>query len=312
MGLTITNNLSWNNHILSLIQKASRRLFILKKYKNILPRPALEQIYTSMIRPILEYGDVIYDSIPLSIGQSLENIQRQAAIACTGAYRHTKHSSLLSEVGWEPLLCRRKQHKATLLYKIIKKIYPAYLYRHIHFPPPLGYNLRHQQQIVPRYARLDMSIKSFFPSATREWNRLPLQVRNSVSVLALKSRLRDSPRNIYKKLSVGTKGIWLSRLRMELSPLNYHRRRYNFIQFSTCPSCNTQPETIKHFFFTCPTYSVARRELLDSLQNDLGLDTQNLDKLIETILHGKHIRPDLHTILYNQVCKYMADTHRFM
>ena len=157
-----------------------------------------------------------------------------------------------------------------------------------------------------------MSINSYFPSATREWNSLPPEVRNSVSVLTFKSRLRDSHKNPYKKLSVGTKGVWLSRLRMELSPLNQHRCKYNFIQYSTCPACNTLPETTPHFFFKCPTYRLARREFFDSLQNDLGLDTQNLTKLLETILHGKHIRPDLRTDLYNIVCKYMAETHRFM
>ena len=55
LGLTITNNLSWNNHIISLIKKASKRLFILKKYINILPQPAFIKIYTGMILPILEY-----------------------------------------------------------------------------------------------------------------------------------------------------------------------------------------------------------------------------------------------------------------
>ena len=56
-----------------------------------------------MVRPIIEYGDAIYDGMPLSPGQSLEKVQRRAAIICTGAYRHTETQTLLREVGWEPL-----------------------------------------------------------------------------------------------------------------------------------------------------------------------------------------------------------------
>ena len=117
LGLTITNNLSWQSHIFNLIKKASIRLFILNKYKYILPRSALITIYLSLIRPILEYGDVIYDSAPLSTVQPLENLQRQAALACSGAYRHTKHQNLLNELGWEPLTTRRLHHKLIVFFK---------------------------------------------------------------------------------------------------------------------------------------------------------------------------------------------------
>ena len=115
LGLTINQNLNWNNHVLKLLAKASKRLYILRKYRNLLPRIALTRIYTSMIRPILEFGDIIYDSTTLSTGQSLESFQRQAAIICSGAYRHTSYTSLLHELGWEELSTRRKHHKLILL-----------------------------------------------------------------------------------------------------------------------------------------------------------------------------------------------------
>ena len=81
LGLTICNNLNWDMHIKNLIHKASKRLIVLKKHKWLLPRVALEKIYIAMIRPILEYGHIIYDNCSSSAAQSLENLQRQAAIA---------------------------------------------------------------------------------------------------------------------------------------------------------------------------------------------------------------------------------------
>ena len=265
-----------------------------------------------MIHPILEYGDVIYDNASLSIGQSLENIQRQAAIACTGAYRHTKHKTLLSEVGWETLSSRRRQHKLCLFFKIFKHIYPGYLFRFLVFSANSGYNLRNNHVLIPRFSRLTISFHSFFPSTTREWNKLSHQIQNSISANSFKSRLRENTINPFYKLCTGKQGVWLSRLRMELSPLNAHRAKYCFIPNSICPACNTAPEMVQHYFLSCPTFNYARISLLSSLENDLGLDTQNHQKLLDTIFHGKHIAPYLHTVLLHHVCTYMSCTNRFI
>jgi hypothetical protein len=53
-----------------------------------------------MIHSLLEYSGVIIDGSPDIHIKRLENIQRQAALACTGAYRHTNHEKLL---GWPSL-----------------------------------------------------------------------------------------------------------------------------------------------------------------------------------------------------------------
>ena len=126
LGVTLTNNLSWNEHILSLIDKSSKRMFILRSYRTILPRRALIQLYKTMILPLLEYGDILYNNTTQQISQTLENIQRQAALICTGAYRHTKHNTLLSDLSWEPLANRRRFHQLILFYKIYHRIYPNY------------------------------------------------------------------------------------------------------------------------------------------------------------------------------------------
>ena len=200
----------------------------------------------------------------------------------------------------------------TLFYKILKKIYPEYLYRFIHFAPDTGYSLRNSPSIIPRFSRLSLSLNSFFPSTSREWNQLPSRTQGAVSVNTFKALLRDRPINPYKKVCSGQKGTWLSRLRMGLSPLNHHRRAYNFIADPTCPACNSYPETTFHYFLKCPAYRLARIDFFNALEHDLGIDTQNSTKLLEVILYGKHISPNLHTPLYILVCKFMTETTRFI
>ena len=58
LGVTMNKSLSWNEHVYNLISKAHKRMFILNHFRSILPRIALELIYTSMICLVLEFGVV--------------------------------------------------------------------------------------------------------------------------------------------------------------------------------------------------------------------------------------------------------------
>ena len=89
-----------------------------------------------MKRPVLEFRYVLYNSVSLSNGQAIESIQRQSAIICTGAYRHTCHSTLLSELGWDVMADSRYFYKLCIFYKYFHQIYPPYLYNHLHFSTP--------------------------------------------------------------------------------------------------------------------------------------------------------------------------------
>lgn len=66
LGLTINSELSWSEHIDSIVSKASKRLSILRKLKFTLDRSSLEKMYLSFIRPILEYADIVWDNLPFT------------------------------------------------------------------------------------------------------------------------------------------------------------------------------------------------------------------------------------------------------
>jgi hypothetical protein len=59
--VTISDDGSWNKHIELVIDKAYSRLNILRMLKFRLDRLSLEKLYLSFIRPLLEYGDVVWD-----------------------------------------------------------------------------------------------------------------------------------------------------------------------------------------------------------------------------------------------------------
>jgi hypothetical protein len=109
-------------------------------------RNVLINIYLSFIRPILEYGNVIWDNCTQNEANLLENVQVEAGRIITGLRVNSSRSKLYSELDWEPLYKRREKQKLILLHKIINGLTPDYMYdmiqpytENIH-----DYNLRQQ------------------------------------------------------------------------------------------------------------------------------------------------------------------------
>ena len=75
LGLVFQNNMLWWSHIQNIIEKVSKRLNTLKLLKYKVNRSTLTCLYKSMIRPLMEYGDVIWDNCSEGEASLLEHIQ---------------------------------------------------------------------------------------------------------------------------------------------------------------------------------------------------------------------------------------------
>ena len=61
LGVTFSRDLSWKVHIDEITAKANKRLGILRPLKHKVDRKTLECIYKTLIRPVMEYADVVWD-----------------------------------------------------------------------------------------------------------------------------------------------------------------------------------------------------------------------------------------------------------
>ena len=75
-----------------------------------------------MIRPLLDYCDVIYDSCTMYESERLDKLQRKPSLLCTGAFRITGNEKVLKELGWSKLANRRTNHRLVLFYKILNNL----------------------------------------------------------------------------------------------------------------------------------------------------------------------------------------------
>ena len=166
-------------------------------------------IYISFIRPILEYGDVVWSNCNQQEKQELEKIQIEAARIVTGTAKLVSIHALYDETGWETFESRRYKHKLVLFYKMQSMISPLYLSSLV--PPTVDsfsrYNLRNANDIRTVEARTNLYYQSFLPSVVRDWNSLDDEDRTSASVSSFKNRLNRNRTIIPKYYYVGDRKL---------------------------------------------------------------------------------------------------------
>ena len=87
LGLTFDVKLDWKNHVNHICTKASQRVSNIKRIRHLIPRTTAGTLYKSLVRPILEYGDIIFDNTTQAMKKLIDQVQRDALIMITCAYR---------------------------------------------------------------------------------------------------------------------------------------------------------------------------------------------------------------------------------
>ena len=144
LGIYFRNDVSLHKQISYINEKAWARINIMKRLKFVLDRKSLETIYISFTRPILEYGNGIWDNCQQYEKDDLVKIQIEAARTATGTTILVSIVSLYSEIGWNTLETHRKKANIGSFLQNGKHLTSFYLSSFI--PPTVNetsrYNLR--------------------------------------------------------------------------------------------------------------------------------------------------------------------------
>ena len=125
LGLILDEKRNFKEHVKSAISKVNKGISVLKKLRHTLPRNSLITIYKGFLRPLVDYGDIIYDQPNNeSICEKLESIQHKAALAITGTIQETSRDKIYAELGLESLKARRWYKRLSCMFKIMNKQAP--------------------------------------------------------------------------------------------------------------------------------------------------------------------------------------------
>ena len=280
LGLILDPGLSFVKHLNEKMIKAKKNIGLIKHVSRYLPLKTLDQMYKALVRPHLDYCDIIFhepsklNQPPLGLTLSVlmekvERIQYQAALAITGTWQGSSRTKLYEELGWETLSDRRRCRRILQVHKIENGGTPSYLKDKLpnhHRPQPNGNNSKTFHEMRSKTNRYS---KSFFPDAIASWNtfishfdKMPTRISLKTHLLSFFRPKKQCIFGIHDPLGVH----YLFQLRVGLSPLRSHKKLHNFMDtpLDIC-SCNQSIENTSHFLFECPLYATHRALLAGSV-----------------------------------------------
>ena len=247
LGITFSNDRSWNIHIVKITTTAWQPINILRAFKFKLDKKSLESMYISFIRPILEYSGAIWDNCSNEDSKLLEAVQIEAMRIIIGATKLCSISKLYEDTRFITLSKRHELQKLTIFYKMMNGLAPEYL--NCLVPPFVQdasrYSLGNSNNLNIVPSNSNLYYNSFVPSTKRLWNNLPLLVRNSTSLNEFKKNISGQcikPPE-YSYFGDRPAQIYHARLRLECSSLRSHLYHKNLVENSLC-SCG-EVETTK-------------------------------------------------------------------
>ena len=161
LGLILDEKLNFKQQIDSAISKINKGIAVIKKLRYNLPRKSLITIYKTFLKPLTDYGDIIYDQPQNeSFCEKLESVQYKFALAITGAIQESSREKNYQELGLESLKSRRWYKRLCWMFKIMNEKGPNYSTNLI---PKCNQPVRTRTNHIPTFhCRTDCFKNSFF------------------------------------------------------------------------------------------------------------------------------------------------------
>ena len=144
LGVTLTSDLSWNDHINQTSSKANRTLGFVMRNLHQCPQDIKVSVYKTLVRPLVEYSSSVWEPYTKRLINKLESVQRRAARFCLNDFRSKSPGCVTNmewKLEWESLTDRRQTRRLVIFHKAV----------HGHLSIPLG-NLTHIL-LCPRQSR---------------------------------------------------------------------------------------------------------------------------------------------------------------
>ena len=106
---------------------------------------------------------------------------------------------------------------------------------------------------------------------------------------------------------------YLTMLRVGLSPLNAHKKAYNFHNITEfCSICGCA-ETTEHFLLSCISFRLSRATMIDAISSIMNKNILTLPKsrVVSTLLYGSvDMTYTQNTLILKEVVKFITQSKR--
>ena len=312
LGLNIAKNLRWSVHINEICIKARKRLNAMIPLKYKLDKKTLELMYFTLVRPTMEYANVVWGGTYDSNIVKLEQIQIDAMRIVTGATARSNIAKLYEEVAWTKLHDRINNTKVIMVYKLVNNLSSPTLANLILKPEvqERRYEMRRPERLRTYKARLDLFVRSFFNSAIRLWNSLSPVIITSKNLNEFKGHLKKTYPSKNELYYYGERwpAVHHARMRIGCSKLNNDLCHNLHVINSPSCECGSPIEDAHHYFLDCQLYIRQRAALFQILTR-----TVNVNELtVKIMLFGSpRLSLTQNKSLFYEIHEFIKDTKRF-
>lgn len=207
LGMTISSNLQWVDHINDMKQALHYRLFLLRRLRGLIPENSLTQVTEAIFNSKLRYGISAYAKLRLGECDkkngnmnSLQVLQNDAMRIITGTRRSDRTSTceLLDKTGFMSVNQMAVQHTAGEVYNLLNYNSESemnHLFTEIKRSSTVQTRSLQENKIntVPfKHVKLE----GFMQQGAKVWNALPLDIKNSNTKSAFKRKVKTWSKNL--------------------------------------------------------------------------------------------------------------------
>lgn len=188
LGVTIDENLNWDEQVNKVCKIISSKISLLNKIKIFLPTHIRQLFYNAYILPYIDYCSSVWGNLSKNNSDRIDKLQKRAARIILDCDMSVPSEFMFSSLKWLSFINRVKYQKCILMYKIISNQTPDYL--KLPNEATNHYNLRSQSNqnlFVPR-PKTNFYKNSFHFSAVNAWNELPSHLKLCKNVDLFKNK----------------------------------------------------------------------------------------------------------------------------
>ena len=179
LGIQIDSKLKFHTHTDIVTKKAYRVLGLISKSFECKDSDVIVKLYTTLVRPIIEYNNILWGSSYILDNQKLEKVQRRAT-RMISSITHLPYLDRLRHLNLPSLQHRRRRGDLIYLYQLLKGTYDI---NNIFFTLSDSTTTRGHTKKLFKY-RTNSYVRSNFYSnrVINDWNSLPQHIVDSPSV----------------------------------------------------------------------------------------------------------------------------------
>ena len=194
LGVFIDNELKMEDQIKSTVRICNyhiRNIAFIRKY---LDRNALQTLVSNHILSRLDYCNTLYYALSKSLLKKLQRVQNSAARLITRTKQRERITPALIELHWLPIKARIEYKIILLTYKALTYNEPKYLRKMLNRYDP-GTNLTTRlaaetERLYEPRTNTNFGERAFNYCAPRLFNKVPMNIRNSLNIVQFKNKLK--------------------------------------------------------------------------------------------------------------------------